>query len=156
MQADGKSGRRFAPKITRYPQLLALCSIRPMRLVPINKFDDEACENLKAASDKELVPHIEGLLECLQDLNWPIAPQVSERLSILGLELVQPIMKVLSCNDEVWKYWIISHLLYQVSDDVFSELRFKLNSIKLHPTKSEVEEEVFDVACELLRSRKNA
>ncbi|WP_074901611.1 DUF5071 domain-containing protein [Microbulbifer thermotolerans] len=126
-----------------------------MRLVPIDKFDDEACEHLKAASDEEVIPHIERLLECLQDLNWPIAPLVSERLSMLGLELVQPILRILSGNDEMWKYWIVSHLLYQVSDDVFCQLRFKLNSIKLHPTKSEVEEEVFDAVCELLRFRRN-
>ncbi|SFC10186.1 protein of unknown function [Microbulbifer thermotolerans] len=74
---------------------------------------------------------------------------------MLGLELVQPILRILSGNDEMWKYWIVSHLLYQVSDDVFCQLRFKLNSIKLHPTKSEVEEEVFDAVCELLRFRRN-
>lgn len=127
-----------------------------MSLVPKDKFDDEACENLKSASDEELIPHIDGLLECLQDLNWPIAAPVSERLSMLGSPLVKPIIKILSGSDEVWKYWIVSHLLYQVSDDVFNELRFKVNSMKLNPTKSEIEEEVLAVVCELLEARKNA
>ena len=127
-----------------------------MRLVPTDKFDDEACANLTAASDEELIPHIAALLECLQDLNWPIAAPVSERLSLLGVELVTPILNILSGNDEVWKYWIVSDLLYQVNDEVFCGLLFKLNGIKLHPTKGEVKEEVFDAAIELLRSRKSS
>lgn len=125
-----------------------------MRLVPIGKVDDVACTNLKVASDEALTPHIEALLECLQDLNWPIAAPVSERLSKLGLELVQPIKNIILGVDEVWKYWIISHLLYQIRADVFCELRCTLNSMKLHPTKGEREEEVFDVVCELLHARK--
>lgn len=124
-----------------------------MKLVPIDKFDDEACANLKAASDEELKPYIAELLECLQDLNWPIAAPVSDRLSMLGLDLVKPVVKVLSGNDDVWKYWLVSHFLYQVNDEVFRELSFKLEDIKSHPTRGEIEEEVFDAVCELLRSR---
>ncbi len=125
-----------------------------MRLVPIGKADDVACENLEAALDEELIPHIEALLECLQDLNWPIAAPVSLRLSKLSFELVKPIENILLGVDEVWKYWIISNLLYQVDDDVFSELRLVLNRIKQHPTKGEQEEEVFDAVCELLHARR--
>jgi hypothetical protein len=125
-----------------------------VRLVPIGKGDDVACQNIKVASDQELIPHIEALLECLQDLNWPIAGPVSERLSKLGVELVAPIQNILLGIDEVWKYWIISDLLYQVRDEVFCELRFTLNRIRLHPTKSEREEEVFDAVCELFHVRK--
>jgi hypothetical protein len=127
-----------------------------MRIVPIDKFDDEACENMMAASNDDLVPHIDGLLECLQDLNWPIAESVSSRLSTLGVALVKPLLNVLNSDDNVWKYCIVSHLLYQVDDEVFRLLRFTLNSIKRHPTKGEIEEEVHDVVCELLFARKSA
>lgn len=125
-----------------------------VRLVPIGKGDDVACQNIKVASDQELIPHIEALLECLQDLNWPIAGPVSERLSKLGVELVAPIQNILLGIDDVWKYWIISDLLYQVRDEVFYELRFTLNRIKMNPTKGERDEEVLDAVCELLHSRR--
>ncbi|PCM43216.1 DUF5071 domain-containing protein [Marinobacter sp. ANT_B65] len=134
----------------------SLYGIYTMRLVPVDKFDDEACENMMAASNEDLVPYIDDLLECLQDLNWPIAGPVSERLSTLGVELVKPVLDVLNSDDDVWKYWIVSHFLYQVEKEVFQLCRFKLNSIKLHPTKGEVEEEVHDVVCELLLARKTA
>jgi Domain of unknown function (DUF5071) len=124
-----------------------------MRLVPKDKFDDEACENLKEASDEEIFPYLNELLECLQDLNWPIAGPVSERLSTLGVELVSPILKILNGSDEVWKYWIVSHFMYQVKFEVFEKLRFKLNAIKSKPSQSEREEEVFDAVCLLLKER---
>lgn len=124
------------------------------RLVPVDKFDDEACKNLELAKDEDLKPHIEGLLECLQDINWPIAAPVSERLSKLGTELVKPILKVLSGDDEMWKYWLVSHFLHEVSGDVFRELNFKLHDMKIRPTKGEIEEEVYDAVCVLLRARK--
>jgi len=124
-----------------------------IRLVPKDKFDDEACANLQAASDEDLLPYIADLLECLQDLNWPIAGPVAERLSLLGNELVEPVLHILNSDDEMWKYWIISHFLYLVSDEVFQALRFKLNSICLHPTASEIAEEVHCVTCELLSAR---
>jgi len=124
-----------------------------MKLVPTEKLDDETCDNLKLASDEEVIPHIAELLECLQDLNWPIAGPVSDRLSVLGMELVEPILVILKGDDEMWKYWIVSHLLYLIKDDVFRALSFKLNSMKLHPTDAEVDEEVHSATCELLITR---
>ena len=126
---------------------------RMIRLVPKDKFDDEACANLQAASDEELRPYIADLLECLQDLNWPIAGPVAERLSTLGTELTEPVLHILNSDDEMWKYWIIAHFLYLVNDEVFQALRFKLKSIRLHPTASEIAEEVHCVTCELLSAR---
>lgn len=130
--------------------------IKPMmRIVPNCKSDDEACRNLKAADDSVVIPHIRPLLQCLQDLNWPVAAPVAERLASIGMELVEPILEILHGDDDVWKYWIVSHLLYEVNSEVYLALKFKLNSIRSSPTKSEREEEVYDAVCELLRHRKN-
>lgn len=126
------------------------------RLVPKDKSDYEACQKLSAASDDEVIPHIAGLLECLQDLNWPIAGPVSERLSSLGLELVEPISDIISGNNEVWKYWVVSHLLHTVRRDVYLALLFKLAQIRKNPTQSERDEEVYDEICSLLNSRSHA
>ena len=124
------------------------------RIVPKNKFDDEACKNLIKASDSEVIPFLKPLLECLQDLNWPIAGPVSDRLEVIGTELVEPLLEILEGNDEIWKYWIISHFLYRVTDEVYKQVIFKLNSMKKNPTKTEINEEVHDAVCELLATRK--
>ncbi|WP_167855912.1 DUF5071 domain-containing protein [Natronospirillum operosum] len=124
-----------------------------MRLVPKDKGDLEACDNLQMASDAELTPYLTELLECLQDINWPIAFPVSVRLSTMGVELVKPTLDILNSDDEVWKYWIVSHFLHQVRPAVLAPLRFKLNAMKSKPTRPEIEEEVFDAVCELLAER---
>ncbi|MFW0981626.1 hypothetical protein CGJ36_23800 [Vibrio parahaemolyticus] len=87
------------------------------------------------------------MLEWLQDLNWPVADPVSQRLLQLNLELV------LSSDDDVWKYWIVSSFLHYVDISVYDKLIFKLNKMKISPTKQEIEEEVYDSVCVLIESR---
>ncbi|AJQ94764.1 DUF5071 domain-containing protein [Gynuella sunshinyii] len=125
-----------------------------MRIIPNSKSDDEACENLSRVTDAEIIPYIYELLEWLQDINWPVAQHVAERLSKLGLELVEPILVVLNGTDEVWKYWIVSHLLYMVNDQVYQSLELKLRRMKSQPTQSEIKEEVYEAVCELLYTQK--
>jgi hypothetical protein len=127
-----------------------------MRIIPKSKLDIEACENLSEATDDDVNPHIYELLIWIQDLNWPVARPVAERLSRLGDELIEPILTVLDGDDEIWKYWVVSHLLHIVNHQVYSSVEFKLNRIKSKPTPSEIEEEVYESVCELISSRKNA
>lgn len=124
-----------------------------MRIVPENKFDDEACRNLQRASDDDIHPHLDSLLTWLQDINWPIAGPVAERLAKVGPELVPPLIRVLNSDDEIWKYWVVSHLLHRVRNDVFVQICFCLNRMKRTPTKSEIEEEVHTAVIHLLRAR---
>ena len=123
------------------------------RLVPSHKCDDEACANLKRSSNEQLLPYLDDLLEWLQDMNWPVAAPVAERLSLLGEELVAPITKVLNGDDDAWKYWLVCHLLHKVKPEVYRQLLFKLHSIKNNPTAAEVEEEVYAEVCVLLNIR---
>lgn len=93
------------------------------------------------------------MLEWLQDLNWPVADPVSQRLLQLNLELVEPLLLILSSDDDVWKYWIVSSFLHYVDISVYDRLIFKLNKMKISPTKQEIEEEVYDAVCVLIESR---
>ena len=127
-----------------------------MRIIPSDKFDIEACKSLSVASDEEVVPYISELLECLQDFNWPIATPVSDRLSVLGKELVNPIKEILKSTDEIWKYWIVSRFLYKVDRMVIVGLMEELKRVEAQPTDSEIKEEVYAEVCKLLIERKNA
>ncbi|MCH8497040.1 MAG: DUF5071 domain-containing protein [Marinobacter sp.] len=122
-------------------------------LIPTHKCDDAACAALAAASNQEVIPYIGALLQCLQDLNWPIAGPVAERLAVMGIELAEPIKEVLSGNDEIWKYWLVSHLLHMVRPEVYQALLFKLNHMRRNPTAAERTEEVHDAVCCLLAAR---
>jgi len=122
-------------------------------IVPKHKSDQEACDHLIIAPDAEVLAHIDPLLACLQDINWPIAAPVSDRLAALGIELAHPIMKILNGSDEIWKYWIISHLLYQIKDDVYQAIYLVLRRINKYPTQAERDEEVWDAVSSLLLAR---
>src|SRR5512139_1927496 len=93
-----------------------------MNLVPTSKDDFHACANLAAATDEEIAPLAAELLEWLQDMNWPVAPLVRQRLARLGTRLVEPISGILRGDDDIWKFWIIVSLLPSMSNDVISAL----------------------------------
>lgn len=124
-----------------------------MKLVPSSKIDFEACSNLAIAADDEITPFVSVLLEWLQDLNWPVAPLVQERLSTLGTELIESIKSVLNGNDDVWKYWLVSSLLPLVRDNVYCEVTVEIERIASNPTEGEKYEEVHVAAQELLKQK---
>lgn len=124
-----------------------------MKLVPSSKTDFEACANLAAANDEQIMPFIDSLLEWLQDMNWPIAPLVQKRLSKLGTELVMPVRKVLNGSDNVWKYWLISTLLPLVKDEINKALSVEIQRIAFHPTDGEECEQVHLAAQRLLSQK---
>ncbi|MCG9655764.1 DUF5071 domain-containing protein [Vibrio vulnificus] len=123
------------------------------KIVPKHKSDLDTCEQLQFLSNEEIAPYVYELLEWLQDLNWPVADSVSQRLLQLDLELVEPLLLILSSDDDVWKYWLVSFFLHYVDISVYDRLIFKLNKMKISPTKQEIEEEVYDAVCELIKSR---
>jgi hypothetical protein len=121
-----------------------------MNIVPANKSDLDACNNLMQASDEEVKEKIIELLEWVQDINWPVASHVCERLKNIGSPLVEPVRKILLGSDEVWKYWVISNLLSNASTETTCLLKGELEKIANNPTETERFEEVNLVAREVL------
>ena len=121
-----------------------------MNIVPTNKCDLTACENLKVAEDREVISRLNDLLEWLQDINWPVAPKVLERISSLGQHLVKPITAILEGCDEVWKYWLISCLLPEIDLETRKSFIPMLTKIAKSPTSEEIKEEVNIVSVEVL------
>ncbi len=122
-------------------------------IVPKNKHDLDACKRLALATNDEVAIHVDMLLACLQDLNWPIAAPVSDRLAMFDQRLISPVQRILVGDDETWKYWIISYLLHHVDVAILEGLRFTLNRLAKSPTRSEAEDEVAIVALDLLNTR---
>ena len=121
-----------------------------MNIVPAHKSDLEACHNLSMASDEEVKEKINELLEWVQDINWPVAPRICERLKNIGSPLIEPIRNILLGTDEVWKYWVISNILDRASKETVCSLKSELTNIVKNPTESEAAEEVNIVAGEVL------
>lgn len=121
-----------------------------MSIVPKNKIDLDACKNLRLASDAEVEQHLMELLPWLQDMNWPVATHVCDRLKSIGSPLVEPVAGILSGNDEVWKYWILSSLLNEISCETLRNFKTSLARLALSPTQAEISEELPAFAAQLL------
>ena len=78
-----------------------------MDLLPRNKFDFKRMNYIKKMDRSEIRPLLPGLMEWLQDLNWPIATEVVELLLTFPNEIVPLVKDVLATNDYVWKYWCL-------------------------------------------------
>lgn len=79
-------------------------------MIPKDKFDIEAVEQLKQASSEMVVPLLPQLLEWLQDYNWPVAQPMLEVLLKYPTELTPHIEHVLQGDDDMWMYWCLKKL----------------------------------------------
>jgi len=126
-----------------------------MNIIPENKSDIEAGEKLLLACDSDVVDNLGEIMEWTQDINWPVAIHVYQRLSSLGAELVDPIREILEGSDSSWKYFLISNLISNLDVEVYGLLTPDLQKLVVTPTEADIAEEVNLVAKEaLIRTKK--
>ncbi len=121
-----------------------------INIIPNHKSDFTTCENLLVASDSEVIDNIDELLCWLQDINWPVYPLVKQRLLKIGIEIVDPIKRILQSDDGGWKYWIVSDFLHSFNKELMMLLYTDLKKLAEHPTDDDICEEVNIVAKELI------
>ncbi len=124
-------------------------------LVPQNKIDMARAEAIVALGYPVVAPILPELIEWLQDCNWPVATVLSPFLSGIGLPLLPHIRHVLSTDDEIWKYWVLSRLVGP-SPPLIAALRAELEQLAERPTVNQVAEELDVMAREILDSLKAA
>ncbi|WP_295082263.1 DUF5071 domain-containing protein [Ruminococcus sp.] len=114
-------------------------------LVPKDKYDITVISELKKLSDTEIEPIIPGLLEWIQDMDWPVAGDTAEILSVHSKVTALFIPKLLrpEQTDDIWKFNIITYLLKR--NRSFSEnalITAEVERIAVSPTKGEQLEDV--------------
>ena len=97
-----------------------------MNFIPSDKFDIQACKQLEVTPQDKVQPFISDLLVWIQDYNWPVAPFVKQKLIQFDNELINPLKSVLSGDDVIWKYFILTELLPEVKNNVLSSLQPEL------------------------------
>ena len=122
-------------------------------LIPKDKFDDSAYEQLMALSDDEITPIIPELLKWIQDMNWPVAPSVITVLASHRTATEKHLSVLLKPEqkDDEWKRNIIKYLLsewHSYPDD--ERITAEIKRIAENPTAGEREELVDEAAQELL------
>ncbi|MBZ4034348.1 DUF5071 domain-containing protein [Flavobacterium sp. 17A] len=116
-------------------------------LIPKDKFDFETVEKLKSYTFDEIEPIIPDLLEWLQDINWPISTSVKELLIPFTEKISSEIIKILQGKDEIWKYWILQFFGKTIKNKLVLD---EIKRITKNPTKAEIEEEVYEIAHEII------
>ncbi|MEK4426209.1 DUF5071 domain-containing protein [Solibacillus sp. FSL K6-1523] len=76
-------------------------------MIPKNKHDLEAVNELHQMPESEVIPLLPQLLEWIQDMNWPVAESVLEVLLQYPTELTPHVEEVLLGEDDMWIYWCL-------------------------------------------------
>lgn len=112
------------------------------RIVPVNKFDDAAVENLRRADKAAVVAQAGPLLEWLQDGNWPVAQEMSVILNDYTNDIKDALLEVLRGDDGDWKYWCIIWVIrFTTAPRLDDELLTELRRIAELPSRGEQEHE---------------
>ena len=121
-------------------------------MLPEDKFDFERVNNIMRMRNEDVIPLLPGLLEWIQDMNWPIAHEVVEILVAFPKEIVPHLKKVFSTNDATWKYWCLECIIKDLPLYEKNLLRNDLIKLSKTPTEDEKLEEVDGIASEILSS----
>jgi hypothetical protein len=123
--------------------------------LPRDKFDIERVQKLKELDKNNVIPLLPGLLEWIQDMNWPIAIEIADFLITFPEEITPLIKNVLSTNDGEWKYWCLSYLVRRIPLEYRKLFLNELNKIVESPSLEEKLEELDELAAEILEELKN-
>ncbi|WP_171656118.1 DUF5071 domain-containing protein [Paenibacillus foliorum] len=109
-------------------------------LIPQHKFDEDALNKLRilVPSEVDISPVIAQLFEWIQDINWPIAPELCKILASLKPEDIIPHIKmVLNSGDDCWQFSCICFLIPELPIEVKREIVPDLLRIIKNPTINE-------------------
>ncbi|WP_100330418.1 DUF5071 domain-containing protein [Bacillus xiapuensis] len=122
------------------------------KYLPKNKHDFDRVHKLKKMDRTELLPLLPGLMEWVQDMNWPIAEEVAQLILTFPNEIVPLVKEVFKTNDDVWKYWCLEILVHRLPME--SRQLFKDDLIRLieRPTAGEKYEEFDEIAIKILQT----
>jgi hypothetical protein len=117
---------------------------------PKDKHDFDTVNNLYKLDSYIIITLIPSLLEWLQDINWPIAREISIFLLKYPEETIPHVKEVLKGNDNIWKEWCIRYFIKELPLQYIFEFKNELTRIAYNPTKGEELEEVNETANEIL------
>ena len=119
-------------------------------LIPKNKSDKSSIKKLKKIDIDEAEPILGELLEWIKDTNWPIAKELIMILPRFHSKLIPHIKSVFESDDDIWKCYVLSLLLYFPVDSV-RPLYQEIIRMAKHPTKGELAEDTYEYALNVIQ-----
>lgn len=124
------------------------------KLIPKHKEDIETAEKLSRYSLEELKSIVPQLLTWIQDMNWRVSRPVAKYLESNSEHLTEDIIGILKGTDEIWKYWCIHVFGLDTEKPIDPKLMKEFDRIAAFPTPGEVDEEVQELAIQLVNKKK--
>ena len=91
-----------------------------------DKFDVESIENIAEREIRENPERYAGLLECFQDMNWPVAAVAQKKLIFDDEEIVPYLKAALSSGDEDWGYFLRKQIIPKMSEKIKTMLQMEI------------------------------
>ena len=90
-----------------------------------DKFDVASIENIAEREIRENPELYAGLLECFQDMNWPVAAVAQKKLIFDDEEIVPYLKAALSSGDEDWVYFLRKQIIPKMSEKIKTMLQME-------------------------------
>ncbi|PZD97270.1 hypothetical protein DNH61_02625 [Paenibacillus sambharensis] len=113
-------------------------------LILRSKMDYERLEAVRMTDLCEIPEIIPHLLEWTQDLNWPVAIPIIEKL------LAYPVFPIFTTQDGIWKDNVIQYYIRELSLEYKTAFTEELVRIVENPTDDEIDDEVVKSAASAL------
>lgn len=104
--------------------------------LPRDKYDIQRAAELAALGWEEFEAFVPGILEWLQDMNWPVAATLQPLLAAAGARLAPFIRPILAADDAIWTYNIL-HAIVSQSPSLAAELSPELQRLARSPTAAQ-------------------
>ncbi|KAJ6562612.1 hypothetical protein B0H19DRAFT_1260177 [Mycena capillaripes] len=143
----------WGPVSQRSAELLEFLDAR-QAWVPRGKSDDLGLRSLALVQTaSEMQPHVAGMLEWLQDWNWPPFSGCWEQLSRFPELALEPIREVLRKGDDgEWSNHLLRFLRECMPEELRERARIELERIVQRPTQTEIENEACEAAMDCLKA----
>ena len=118
------------------------------QLVPRHKSDYERAQLLMNLGYPVVKPVAPQILECLQDINWPIAQKLAPWVVGFAEQIGPEISAVLKSDDSAWKFWLLNRVVAEVAPAklwVFEEMLNSVRNSSDDDREWQVEEEAVEV-----------
>ncbi|KAJ7021680.1 hypothetical protein C8F04DRAFT_1107647 [Mycena alexandri] len=138
--------------VQRSKDLIAI--LDGVQWVPRFKFDDIAFRSLASVQTaEEMRPHVSGLLEWLQDTNWPPFPGCWEQLARFPEVALEPICEVLQRGDDgAWTCQLLDFLKDCMPGELRERARVHVERIMQQPTQDEIDNDCVEGAEDCLKA----
>lgn len=119
-------------------------------LIPNDKHDLDSVWRLQQYTAVEIADILPELFEWLQDINWPVAKELTKVLPKYGNVLIPHIEVALTSGDPQWQFSLLQFLIRELPKETSILLSDTILRIADAPTQSEILEDIHILARETL------